>query len=67
MFFVKLKRRYLNLHHVAVVCREHELVEVVTPYEVLRLEGRDAERVLRAVERLAAETAAQLAPPAAGE
>jgi hypothetical protein len=67
MFFLKLTRRYVNLHHVAVVCLESQAVEVVTPYEVVRLEGRDAERVLRALERLAATAATQLDLPAPAE
>ncbi|HZT81459.1 MAG TPA: hypothetical protein VFA26_14620 [Gemmataceae bacterium] len=56
MYVIKLERRYLNLSHVASVCVGDGGVEVVTPYEVVRLAGRDADSVVRAMERLARQT-----------
>jgi hypothetical protein len=53
MSFLKLEQRYLNLSHVVSVCEVAYGVEVVTPYEVVRLTGADAQRVLDAVDRLA--------------
>jgi hypothetical protein len=53
MPFLKLEQRYLNLSHVVSVEEVSYGVEVVTPYEVVRLTGSDAQRVLEAVERLA--------------
>jgi hypothetical protein len=57
---LKLERRYLNLSHVAAVCLEDDQVEVVTPYEVVRLHGRDADQVLLAMDRLARQTEREL-------
>ncbi len=64
MTLLKLEGRYLNLEHVAVVEVEDDGVVVVTPYEVLRLSGPDAERLLLAAERLAAHAEGRLEMPA---
>jgi hypothetical protein len=53
MVILKLEQRYLNLAHITSVSRVGEVVEVVTPYEVVRLRGEDAERLLAAMRRLA--------------
>lgn len=53
MPFLKLEQRYLNLTHVVSVCEAAYGVEVVTPYEVLRLTGTDAERVREVMDWLA--------------
>jgi hypothetical protein len=63
MNLLKLKRCYLNLEHITSVSVTATGVEVVTPYEVLRLKNPDAGRVLRAVERLARETEERLELP----
>jgi hypothetical protein len=60
MNLLKLESRCLNLEHVAVVEVWNDGVEVVTPYEVLRLTGADAEKVLRAIDRLAEQTRRRL-------
>ena len=53
MVFLKLQQRYLNLDHVTSVVRQAEQIEVVTPYEVLRLTGEDAACVLQALDHIA--------------
>jgi hypothetical protein len=63
MSLLKLDRRYLNLEHITLVALNDDGIEVVTPYEVLRLDGADAETVLLAVERLAAQTRRRLELP----
>jgi hypothetical protein len=60
MWVLKLGERFLNLGHVTAVCLEDDVLEVVTPYEVVRLTGDDAERVLEAMERLAEQTNTEL-------
>jgi hypothetical protein len=65
MFVLKLEQRYLNLSHVVSASREHGRLEVVTPFEVVRLGGADAERVEQALERLAGRTDLRLGMPAA--
>jgi hypothetical protein len=57
MVFLKLQQRYLNLDHVTSVVRQADKIEVVTPYEVLRLTGEDAACVLQALEQIAGQQA----------
>jgi hypothetical protein len=64
MFVLKLEQRYLNLSHIVSASREHGRLEVVTPFEVVRLSGPDAERVEQALERLAGRTDLRLGLPA---
>jgi hypothetical protein len=66
MNLLKLEDCYLNLDHITSVAVRGERVEVVTPFEVMRLCGPDAERVLLAVERLAGRTEERLQLPAVG-
>jgi hypothetical protein len=63
MFVLKLEQRYLNLSHVVSASRERGRLEVVTPYEVVRLTGADAARVEQALERLAGRTDLRLGLP----
>lgn len=65
MPFLKLEYRYLNLRHVVSVLEVPYGVEVVTPYEVVRLTGPDAQRVLDAVDRLADRACERLRLPEA--
>jgi hypothetical protein len=67
MFVLKLEQRYLNLSHVVSASRERGRLEVVTPFEVVRLRGADAVRVEQALERLASRTDLRLGLPAADE
>jgi hypothetical protein len=67
MFVLKLERRYLNLIHVVSASRERGRLEVVTPYEVVRLSGADATRVEQALKRLAGRTDLRLGLPAANK
>jgi hypothetical protein len=53
MVLLKLHGRYLNLEHVVVVEVDGDGLEIVTPFEVLRLAGADAGKVLRVLEALA--------------
>jgi hypothetical protein len=61
---LKLEDRYLNLDHITLAVVNEDGVEVVTPYEVLRLGGRDADTVLLALDRLATQTRRRLELPA---
>jgi hypothetical protein len=65
MFVLKLEQRYLNLSHVVSASREEGRLEVVTPYEVVRLTGAEAARVEQALERLAGRTDRRLGLEAA--
>jgi hypothetical protein len=65
MNLLKLEGRYLNLEYVAVVEVFDGGIEVVTPYEVLRLSGPDADKVLRAIDRLADQARQRLERPVA--
>jgi hypothetical protein len=67
MFVLKLEQRYLNLSHVVSASRERGRLEVVTPFEVVRLTGADAARVEQALERLAGRTDMRLGLPAAAQ
>ena len=55
MNLLKLECRYLNLEHLTSVTVRENGIEVMTPFELMRFSGADAERVLWAVERLAEE------------